>query len=391
MQTKSPTTGIFCETSALILSTIMFGAVGCAPEQQYLEPVVLQPTPRLAAATDQQITLFGELPDSQMMGFESRQATSVRRHTFAEEGADFDPNIDAKGERMVFASTRHSHMPDLYIKSVDGRAVTQLVADPSSDVQPALSPDGSRVAFASNRSGNWDIWVIDIDGTNLIQISSTPSHDVSPSWAPDGRSLAYCSSAPDGGQWEMWISDVIAGGTRRFIGYGLFPEWSPVGNSILYQQARERGSRWFSIWTLELIDDEPRFPTEIAFSAEQALILPTWSPDATQIAYCAVTATTPGADEYLDLSASAEIADLWIINIDGTNKTRLTGGNTPSFSPVWSTQGRIYYTGNREGKENIWSLMPTTRSTGSVVSRPDSQTESTQFQAVRSTAKPQGS
>ena len=45
--------------------------------------------------------------------------------------------------------------PDLYVKHVLGTAVTQLTSDPSSDIHPMLSPDGTRVAFASDRSGNW--------------------------------------------------------------------------------------------------------------------------------------------------------------------------------------------------------------------------------------------
>jgi len=327
---------------------------GCAPEPAG-EPVAVVPAPQLTAARDARITLFGELPEGDPGPYDARSSRALRQHTHAEEGADFDPHVDAAGERIVFASTRHSVRPDLYVKSVDGVAVMQLTADPSSDVQPVFSPDGQRVAFSSNRAGNWDIWVVDVDGRNLVQITDAPSQDVSASWAPDGASLVYCSLPGPGGQWEMWLTDVAGNGRRSFIGYGLFPEWSPSGDTLVYQRARERGGRWFSIWTMELVDGEPRFPTEIAASADYAMILPTWSPDGTLVAYCAVGASAASGDAGLD---PPQHADIWVVGADGRGRACLTDGRSANFSPDWAPGGRLYFSSRRDGRENVWSLAP---------------------------------
>lgn len=323
-----------------------------APVEEPVAPA--DPTPRFAAATDRQVNLFGEMPDRADVPYFTRTAASLLQHTFSEEGADFDPCISPDGKWMVFASTRHNVTPDLYYKQIDGVAVTQLTSDPASDIQPVFSPDGKRVAFASDRSGNWDIWVVSLDGTQPVQITAAASDEVHPSWSPDSSRLTYCS-LPAQGQWELWVADATTGGgNKRFIGYGLFPEWSPNSDVILYQRARERGSHWFSVWTIQLVDGEPRYPTEVAAAPDAALITPSWSRDGNQIAYAAVTpsAATDG------LGASPQSADIWVVDLDGRNRVRLTDGHTANFGPAWSPAKRVFFTSGREGHEAIWSLMP---------------------------------
>lgn len=307
-----------------------------------------------ASSRNQEVTVFGELPRQKPNEYLSRSATALMQHTFSEDGNDYDPDISMDGRRMVFASTRHSENANLYYKSVEGVTVTQLTADAAADLQPVFSPDGQRVAFASNRAGNWDIWVVGLDGRQPIQVTDSPADEVHPSWSPDGERLVYCS-LPERGQWELWIVDATAGGRKRFIGYGLFPAWSPTGDQILFQRGRERGNRWFSLWTLDLVHDEPLHPTEVASSAEYALITPTWSADASRIAYVAVT---PGMASASGSTSGIHQADIWIVDADGRGRVRLTDGQTANFAPVFSPGGRLFFTSSRGGAENVWSLLP---------------------------------
>jgi Tol biopolymer transport system component len=309
----------------------------------------------LASARANEISLFGDLPGASESVFISRSAVPLRRHSFTEVGADYDADIDAEGERIVFASTRHSLRPDLYIKSVDGVAVTQLTSDAASDVQPTFSPDGSRVAFASNRAGQWDIWTIDVDGGPPVQITSSPAEEIHPSWSPDGQQLVYCTLPASGGQWELWVTSAYAGGTKRFVGFGLFPEWSPVENRIVFQRARERGSRWFGIWTITLIGGEPKHPTELASSSTESMILPTWSPDGARIAFASASIFPSECDE-LRLPTSTGVFDVWVMGADGRGRTRLTDGLTFNYAPTFAPSGRVFFSSSRSGQENIWSL-----------------------------------
>lgn len=301
------------------------------------------------------IRLFGEPPEGSGIHFEGRAASGLQQHTFTREGADFDPDIDRTGRLLVFASTCHSPRPNIYAKAVGEAAITQLTDDPASEVQPRICPDGKWVAYTSDRSGNWDIWITSIDGQTTQQVTKSPAAEIHPDWSPDGHRLVYCALNPQNQQWELWVVDLRQPGTKKFIGSGLFPRWAPTQDVIVYQRARSRGNRWFSIWTVQLIDGEPRFPTEVASSAEYALIAPTWSADGTKIIYCSVEPAAPHGGSWKTRSARA---DLWITDLDGRGKTCLTHGDAVNYSPVCASDGRVYFTSNRSGFENIWSLVP---------------------------------
>ncbi len=348
--------------------TVAVVVTGCSQQSAQNSSAVMvvrqSPKPALTVRRDAQLTLFGGLPRRGESSYQGRAMGSMLQHTYTREGADFDIRLDQTGERFVFASTRHSMNPDVYIKSVSGTAVTQLTLDPAADLHPHLSPDGQHVAFASNRTGNWDIWIIGLGGQKPIQVTNSPMDEMHPSWSPDGKRLVYCARPAMTGQWQLWVTDADRSTlvenrvSPTYIGEGVFPEWSPADpNLILYQRARQRGSRWFGVWTVELVGNEPRYPTEVVASADFAAILPTWNQDGTQIAYTAVS-SVPDTDS--EFGTMFERADIWVVDADGANRVRLTDGLTQNFGPAWSADGRVFFTSSRSGHENIWSVLPGT-------------------------------
>ncbi|MCA9243989.1 MAG: PD40 domain-containing protein [Phycisphaerales bacterium] len=276
--------------------------------------------------------------------YEGRLLTNVQRHSFTEDGRDFDPDVDAGGQTLVFASTRYAEHPDLFLKNVEGLTLTQLTSDPADDVQPRFSPDSASVVFASNRSGSWDIWTIKRDGTERTQLTAEATDEMAPCWSPDGSQIAYTVWGPRSGQWEIWTLTVAEPGVRHFLAYGMFPSWSSDGKRIAFQRPRQRGSRWFSIWTITLEDGEARQPTEIAFSDSAACVAPRWSPNGEWVVYSALMG---GAQQY---------AELWMVDATRGLRFRLSDGAEPAFNPTWGANGRVYYVSPRAGAENIWSL-----------------------------------
>ena len=341
-------------------------ATGCdSPKKSEAPPVVVTPAPPPAApepalrtAGDGHLTIFGELPDQSRVPFHARAASPMKQHSFATEGADFDVDASPDGEWVVFGSTRHSAQPDIYLKRMEGRAVTKLTDDPAGDVQPSFSPDGREIAFASRRSGNWDLWIVGLEGGQARQITRSPQQEVHPSFSPDGKRLVYCMFNEVSHQWELWTLQLDQPGGKRTIGVGLFPEWSPVTDSIVYQKARERGGRWFSIWRVDLELGEPRFPIELAASSEMALIQPSWGPDGEWVTYGSARLGTGGVEDPQAAGAMLTRGDIWIMEADGSSPLQLTDGAGAHFGSVWGIDGRVYFTSKSTGTENVWSVIP---------------------------------
>ena len=276
-----------------------------------------------------------------------------QQHTYVDEGYDGDVSVSPDGKTLVFASTRHSTRSDLYLQSTSGLAVTKLTTDPADDAFPAFSPDGQKIAFCSNRAGNWDVYVMDRDGRNVTAVTQGTGHDLHPSFSPDGKRIAFCRIGGRSDQWELWTADLTTG-EKTMIGFGLFPDWSPRTDKdvIAFQRARQRGGRWFSLWTLQLDQGEPTNVTEVAMSTNAALVAPAWSPDGSKIAFATVVEPQAGMP---DTDVAIGRQDIWTVNADGTDRHRITDGKGVYATPSWAGDGRVYFISDRGGSECVWS------------------------------------
>ena len=151
------------------------------------------------------------------------------------------PALARSRDRLAF--TRVSFDTDIYRFQAGGPV--QLVAGSSSssvDVDPRLSPDGRRLAFASARApGNgMDIWVAEADGSNPQQLTHGPGvNQGSPSWSPDGRRIAFDAQGddPKDSHTHLWMIDADGGAPRRLTpeaGDQVVPTWSHDGRWIYY-------------------------------------------------------------------------------------------------------------------------------------------------------------
>ena len=81
---------------------------------------------------------------------------------------------------------------DIYMIKLDGSEQRRLTNSPGFDGFSAWSPDGRRIAFASDRnSGNWELYVMASDGTKQRRLTNTPVDEGAPVWSPDGKKIAY--------------------------------------------------------------------------------------------------------------------------------------------------------------------------------------------------------
>jgi len=107
------------------------------------------------------------------------------------------------------------------------------------DRQPAYSPDGKRVIFASNRSGNLDLWTLETASGNLQQITDDAAQDWDPAWSPDGRQVLWSSDRVTG-HMEIWIANADGSSPRQVTQDGVDaenPTMSQGGEWIVYFSA----------------------------------------------------------------------------------------------------------------------------------------------------------
>jgi Tol biopolymer transport system component/DNA-binding winged helix-turn-helix (wHTH) protein len=118
------------------------------------------------------------------------------------------------------------------------RVLRQLTFDSGLQKDPTWSSDGRRVAFASDRAGNSDIWVQRLDDPSPAQLTWWPDEDNQPDWSPDGRQLVFRSEHDGGG---LYVVDASGGTPRRLTTFGYYPQWSPNGQSILFSSSGHLG------------------------------------------------------------------------------------------------------------------------------------------------------
>ncbi|GHV21645.1 hypothetical protein AGMMS49959_11100 [Planctomycetales bacterium] len=302
----------------------------------------------------------------------------ITRQTFSETGGDLQVNVSPDGKTMAFATTRYSRTPNVCLQSVNGKSVQLLTQDRMSDMMPVFSPDGQNIAWASDRYGNWDILLQKVDArpdSKPRQLTSSTDDDIHPTWSPDGKMLAFSRFNSMDGSWQIWMLDMKSD-TLSYLTEGLFPRFKPqveengerAAYTLVYQRNRQRDVPLYSVWTTTFTVDERGTidavgaPSEIVASHEWAAITPCWSPDGRYIAFATV-----GKSALAKWQARIyKPDDIWVVRLDGTNLTQITSHSAPDWNPYWALDpqnpqdlnGRIYFTSERGGTPNIWSVKP---------------------------------
>jgi len=272
--------------------------------------------------------------------------------------------------------------------------------------EPAWSPDGSQIAFTSDRGGNDDIYVMNSNGTNIRQLTSNPfaalflnsgnAADFAPAWSPNGKQIAFVSGHNNSSityvDTDIFIMDANGQNVTEWKGsrpYAAdkYPEWSPDGCCIIFTSSPITASGETGVSNIYLGSKNPGSEADITnLTLVDAMDSdPSWSPDGTRVAFSSykddnwhiyvmnkdgsgMVQITFGQGSEAEISPEwspdgAHIvytgvlgtrADIYSINVDGSQMVKLTNGPANSYLAAWSPDSRrIAFVSNLEGVENI--------------------------------------
>jgi Tol biopolymer transport system component/DNA-binding winged helix-turn-helix (wHTH) protein len=159
---------------------------------------------------------------------------SIKPLTF--EGIVELPTVSSSRDKLAFSS--YSGSANIWRKDLLHPEAPAVELIPSTRLQhnPQYSPDGKRIAFASERSGVQGVWVSSDDGSNLVEISDPHTVSGSPRWSPDGKKIAFDARPLD--RWEIYVADVAEGNPRKLvtnISSVYRPQWSRDGRWIYFR------------------------------------------------------------------------------------------------------------------------------------------------------------
>ena len=220
----------------------------------------------------------------------------------------------AQAGRIAFASKRDGNW-EIYVMNTDGSGQINLTNNPADDRWPSWSPDGKRIAFASNRDGDWEIYVMNADGSGVTRLTNNPGGNFDPSWSPDGRHIAFSSRRDV--SLEIYVMNADGSGQINLTNNPAeddLPSWSPDGRRIAFVSNRDGN------WEIYVMNADGSGVTRLTNNPAYD-VWPSWSPDGKRIAF---VSNRDGNQE------------IYVMNADGSEVTRLTSNSAEDRYPSWS-------------------------------------------------------
>ncbi|HJQ70641.1 MAG TPA: winged helix-turn-helix domain-containing protein [Blastocatellia bacterium] len=210
--------------------------------------------------------------------------------------------------------------------------ITPITTAPELGLNPTFSPDGSSLAYSSDRSGGFEIYAKPLAaGGREIQLTADGNQNMEPAWSPDGNHIAY-HSAKRGG---IWLMPALGGVSRQLTAFGCHPAWSRDGSMIAFQSESfhdmlQPYASSAAIWIVPAEGGEPNQITEAGRPAGGHLF-PSWSRDGKRIAF---------------LNANIESMQIWSITVAEGRLKQLTTAETGDKADVsYSPDGEsIFFT-----------------------------------------------
>jgi Tol biopolymer transport system component len=269
--------------------------------------------------------------------------------TPASRAAKIPSDLAALSRPLVFVSDRGPNY-EIFTMLPDGTGQHAITKSAEQNSWPALSPDGTRIAFARTIHSNTDVYVMNVNGTDLGRLTDAPAPDYHPTWSPDGTTIAY--EGMEGGDADIHV--MKADGSHdvnitRNNALDGSPAWSPDGNEIVFESSRDGRDELYSI-----LPDGSGLQRLTVSKGENTD--PAWSPDGRTIAFSSTREGPPR---------------LFVMDPDGATQimvsppeSGLGPGVAPGVwadsNPAWSPNGAwLAFQTTRSGIPQVWAMRPT--------------------------------
>ena len=244
---------------------------------------------------------------------------------------------------------------------------TRLTDFPGKESFPSLSPDGNFFAYARAVDGDLDIFLQRVGGGNPISLTEgSPADDTQPAFSPDGSQIAFRSEREGGG---IFLMGAMGDSVRRLTDFGFNPAWSPDGREIAV--ATEGVTTPFSRYSRsQIVRVELATGARRPFSLEDG-VQPSWSPNGLRIAFWGIT--RPGARRVIST-----------VPAQGGRPVPVVDDAFYNWSPVWAPDGRfLYFASDRGGSMNLWRVA-IDEASGRVLGEPQPLTTPSEWSALPS-------
>jgi Tol biopolymer transport system component len=276
-----------------------------------------------------------------------------------------EPGPERVPNQLQHEKIAYAHGQEIFILNPDGTGARQLTGNTETyESSPAWSRDGRLIAYVRTPRAPYEvdvppgeeIHVMDADGTNVRRLTRNTAEERTPRWLPDGRIVfVFCPSSPPGTDERPECSLVAmrADGTGReelarlgsmapLGSTAALGDVSPDGRRVVYAQIEGQSHYQESELYVMNIDGTGRRALTDNDTGDAA---PAWSPDGQRIAFMSNRAESAPCDTHDCVGFKNE---LWVMNTDGSDVTRLTETPQEEFTPTWSTDGeKIVYSRER--------------------------------------------
>ncbi len=256
---------------------------------------------------------------------------------------DGSPAWSPDGTRIAFYSERDGNA-EIYVMHADGSDVTRLTGTSAHEGYPAWSPDGRTISFESDRDGNFDVFAMNADGSHVRPLARHTARDVSATWSPDGKTIVFMSDRDGGFDAYQSAPDPAAPATRLTrTGSTGFPVFSADGKALAFHVGRD-------VSTMALAGGEPR---RLTYDPANGMY-PSWSPDGTRLAF---------------MSSRNGKTELFTMKADGTDQKKLLEVERgDAVDPRWSPDGsRIAFVHLPDGVNGSAAIVCTVNADGTAL------------------------